>query len=86
MQSDTTQEKDLSKLTSKNDELTKQDASLRKEYTTLLRKMTSVISILSDLEPGFQDKYTNNDVPTLISEETVNIAPKLQWYLSLIHI
>lgn len=71
------EEAEYKKLLSRNDELTKQEATLRKEYTTLLRKISSLACVLSKIEP---DMDTSVDEPRLISEAALKRAPALQWY------
>ncbi|EJS43986.1 ies5p [Saccharomyces arboricola H-6] len=71
-------DKDIRKISSRNDELIKQDATLKREYTTLLRKVSSVITVLNsvDGDAGCGDA----EVPRLISESTVEKVPELKWY------
>lgn len=70
-------ETEYRKLVSRNDELAKQEATLKKEYTTLLRKISSLARVLEKMEPGMRDLP---DEPRLISEKAVARAPGLGWY------
>ncbi|QLL31690.1 hypothetical protein HG536_0B05550 [Torulaspora globosa] len=70
-------EAEYRKLLSRNDELTKQEATLKKEYTTLLRKISSLARVLSKMEP---DMGCSSDEPRLISEAALVRAPRLRWY------
>ncbi|QLQ79204.1 hypothetical protein HG537_0B05510 [Torulaspora globosa] len=70
-------EAEYRKLVSRNDELTKQEATLKKEYTTLLRKISSLACVLSKMEP---DLNNLPDEPRFISEAALARAPGLRWY------
>lgn len=70
-------EAEYRKLLSRNDELTKQEATLKKEYTTLLRKISSLACVLSKMEPEMRNLP---DKPKLISEAALARAPGLRWY------
>ncbi|CDH11300.1 related to Ino eighty subunit 5 [Zygosaccharomyces bailii ISA1307] len=67
-------EADYRKLLSRNDELTKQEATLKKEYTTLLRKISSLCSVLDHLESDIPDE------PGTLSEKALKRVPGLQWH------
>lgn len=69
-------EAEYRKLLSRNDELTKQEATLKKEYTTLLRKISSLSCVLTHIESNFQ----NVEEPKLISENSLKRVPALKWY------
>ena len=66
--------KEYSKQLSRRDELTKQESSLKREYTTMLRKMASVMTVLQELEeiPKASD--------ATISEEALEKIPDLKQY------
>lgn len=68
-------EGEFKKLLSRNDELSKQEATLKKEYSTLLRKISSLACVL-----GKTEAEVETDEPRLISEAAVARAPGLQWY------
>ena len=68
-------EGEFKKLLSRNDELSKQEATLKKEYSTLLRKISSLACVL-----GKTEAEVETDEPRLISEAAVARAPALQWY------
>lgn len=70
-------ETEYRKLVSRNDELTKQEATLKKEYTTLLRKISSLACVLGRVEPDLKNVP---DEPRLISEAALARAPGLRWY------
>lgn len=71
--------KELNKLRSRNEELTKQDATLRREYTTLFRKISSLTTALRQMDKGLQELADSDKIPT-ISDDTLRIAPALDWY------
>ncbi|CCD22330.1 Ies5p NDAI_0A01720 [Naumovozyma dairenensis CBS 421] len=82
MSQDPILEKELHKLVVKNDEFVKQDAALKKEYTTLLRKINSVVAVLKELDPEYFEQQRNHDTaePRLISVGALQKVPKLEWY------
>lgn len=71
-------DKDIRKISSRNDELIKQDATLKREYTTLLRKVSSVITVLNSVDT--EGGVVSTEIPRLISETTVKKVPELKWY------
>ncbi|CAI4061289.1 hypothetical protein SUVZ_05G1730 [Saccharomyces uvarum] len=71
-------DKDIRKISSRNDELIKQDATLKREYTTLLRKVSSVITVLNSVDA--EGGGASTEIPRLISETTVKKVPELKWY------
>ncbi|CAI1956643.1 hypothetical protein SEUBUCD646_0E01800 [Saccharomyces eubayanus] len=71
-------DKDIRKISSRNDELIKQDATLKREYTTLLRKVSSVITVLNSIDT--EGGVGSTEIPRLISETTVKKVPELKWY------
>lgn len=88
-------QKEYQKLISRNEELIKQDSTLRKEYTTMLRKASSLIGVIENLpnsgestgtddiensNVGGYDDEKGNDKPKLISEEALKKIPELEWY------
>ncbi|CAI4060465.1 hypothetical protein SKDZ_05G1720 [Saccharomyces kudriavzevii ZP591] len=74
-------DKDIRKISSRNDELVKQDATLKREYTTLLRKVSSVIAVLNSVDADVAGTASSNtEAPFLISEATVEKVPELRWY------
>lgn len=74
-------DKDIRKISSRNDELVKQDATLKREYTTLLRKVSSVITVLNSVDADVAGTASSNtEAPCLISEATVEKVPELRWY------
>lgn len=72
-------EAEYKKALSRNDELTKQEATLRKEYSTLLRKISSLSCVLEKAESR-SVADAGEGGPILISETAVARAPALQWY------
>lgn len=68
-------ETDYKKILSRNDELVKQETTLKKEYTTLLRKISSLCAVLDQLEGD-----TPEDEPRLISERSLKRVPAFQWH------
>lgn len=72
-------EGEFKKLLSRNDELTKQETTLKKEYSTLLRKISSLACVLEKVEPRVE-AITAEEQARLISEKAVARAPALQWY------
>ncbi|SMN18259.1 similar to Saccharomyces cerevisiae YER092W IES5 Protein that associates with the INO80 chromatin remodeling complex under low-salt conditions [Maudiozyma saulgeensis] len=77
--------REFNKLTSRNEELAKQDNTLRREYTTLFRKVSSLIATLRQMDDDLKSMETE-DEPRLISENTLEVAPALDWYNSQISI
>ena len=74
-------EKEYRKLTARNDDIIRQEATSKKEYATFSRKETSIITLLQSLEPTLQDMHElKNNEPRLISEETIAKVPGLSWY------
>lgn len=74
-------EKEYRKLTARNDDIIRQEATSKKEYATFSRKETSIITLLQSLEPNLQDMHElKNNEPRLISEETIAKVPGLSWY------
>lgn len=71
--------KELNKLRSRNEELTKQDATLRREYTTLFRKISSLTAALRQMDPELQRLEDSEKVP-MISDDTLRVAAALDWY------
>ncbi|SCU89118.1 LAMI_0D12464g1_1 [Lachancea mirantina] len=75
--SDSTGSREYAKLLSRRDELLKQETSLKREYTTLLRKMASVMAVLQTID--------NDNISSVsISEESVTKVPGLAEYAELI--
>lgn len=57
--------KEYSKLLSRRDELVKQELTLKREYTTLLRKISSIVEVLSNLgnKNGMEEtKFPSGDL------------------------
>lgn len=75
----TQEEKERRKMLYRKDELSKQENALLKEYTTILRKMVSISSVLGQLETDQLDKDTDLD-QLLISDDIIKRASDLQWY------
>ncbi|CAI4038565.1 hypothetical protein SMKI_05G1770 [Saccharomyces mikatae IFO 1815] len=73
-------DKDIRKISARNDELIKQDGTLKREYTTLLRKVSSVITVLNSIDGHADTSLTGSEAPRLISEATVEKVPELKWY------
>lgn len=71
-------DKEIRKISARNDELIKQDGTLKREYTTLLRKVSSVITVLNSIDAN--SGSTDTEVPRLISQATVEKVPELKWY------
>ncbi|CAR26155.1 hypothetical protein ZYGR_0E01380 [Zygosaccharomyces rouxii] len=67
-------ETDYKKVLSRNDELVKQETTLKKEYTTLLRKISSICSVLDQLEGE------TAETPGLISNRSLKRVPGFQWH------
>lgn len=63
----------------RNDELVKQDVVLYREYTTLLRKVSSLATVLGAMDPELK-AVEAEEKPRLISENALKLAPGLQWY------
>ena len=63
----------------RNDELVKQDVVLYREYTTLLRKVSSLATVLGAMDPELK-AVVAEEKPRLISENALKLAPGLQWY------
>ncbi|SCV01302.1 LANO_0F11100g1_1 [Lachancea nothofagi CBS 11611] len=70
--------KEYAKIYSRREELIKQESSLKREYTTMLRKLASVTTVLQELE---NDPRVSERV---ISEASILKIPDLKQYLSLI--
>lgn len=70
-------EGEYKKLLSRNEELSKQEATLKKEYTTLLRKISSLSSVLMQLE---QEEKGETEKLRNISEDSLERVPDLKWY------
>ena len=71
--------KEFNKLTSRNEELAKQENTLRREYTTLFRKVSSLTTTLRQIDDKLKVLETV-DEPALISNTTLEAAPALEWY------
>lgn len=71
--------KEFNKLTSRNEELAKQENTLRREYTTLFRKVSSITATLRQMDAKLKVLETVEE-PTLISDTTLEAAPALEWY------
>ncbi|GAV52134.1 hypothetical protein ZYGR_0AG01250 [Zygosaccharomyces rouxii] len=67
-------ETDYKKILSRNDELVKQETTLKKEYTTLLRKISSICSVLDHLEGEIPE------TPGLVSGRSLKRVPAFQWH------
>ncbi|CEP60274.1 Ies5p LALA0_S01e06964g [Lachancea lanzarotensis] len=76
--SKTVPSKEHAKLLSRSEELTKQEVSLKREYTTLLRKLASITTVLQNLE---DDPDTADRV---ISETALSKVPDLKPYSILL--
>ncbi|CAI4416149.1 BGP_1a_G0014860.mRNA.1.CDS.1 [Saccharomyces cerevisiae] len=72
-------DKEIRKISARNDELIKQDGTLKREYTTLLRKVSSVITVLNSIDDA-DTGSAETELPRLISQATVEKAPELKWY------
>ncbi|CCF60530.1 hypothetical protein KAFR_0K01760 [Kazachstania africana CBS 2517] len=72
-------EKEYQKLSLRNDELVKQDSTLRKEYTTLLRKASSLASVLKVMDSKLAEQC-EIEQPKLIGDRALKLVPGLQWY------
>ncbi|SCU95113.1 LAME_0F10770g1_1 [Lachancea meyersii CBS 8951] len=70
--------KEQAKLLSRGEELTKQESSLKREYTTMLRKLASVTAVLQELEddPRVAER--------VISEAALLKVPDLKPYSRLL--
>lgn len=78
-------EREYNKLLSRNEELVKQLTLIRKIYTTLLRKKSSLLTVMELIDE--QKNLTTialNDLDKidnlLISEEAIKFIPELSWY------
>lgn len=72
-------DKEIRKISARNDELIKQDGTLKREYTTLLRKVSSVITVLNSIDDA-DTGSAETELPRLISQATVEKVPELKWY------
>lgn len=74
-------EKELRKLVTRNDDMSKQEHTTRREFATFFRKKSSVMSMLESVDPGCvaQHEIMENR-PRKISEKTLERVPALQWY------
>lgn len=84
-------EREYNKLVSRNEELLKQLSLIRKIYTTLLRKKSSLLSVMEliDQQKGLTDVNLddlNNIDNLLISKESTKFIPDLNWYNNQINI
>ncbi|AET39716.1 Ies5p Ecym_4696 [Eremothecium cymbalariae DBVPG len=70
---DMTLEQEYNKLVSRRDELQKQEITLRREFTTLLRKIASITAVLETLEDR---EILERKLP---SKETIAKVPELQY-------
>lgn len=78
-------ETDYKKTLSRNDELVKQETTLKKEYTTLLRKISSICTVLEHLEANDEkqeeeEEEASAENPGLVSSRSLKRVPGLQWY------
>ncbi|KAM3164437.1 Ino eighty subunit 5 [Lachancea thermotolerans] len=71
--------KEYAKQLSRREELTKQESSLKREYTTMLRKMASVMAVLQELDDGQEASQQT------ISESALLKVPELKQYSQLLH-
>lgn len=71
--------KEFNKLTSRNEELAKQENTLRREYTTLFRKVSSLTATLRQIDNEIKVLETV-ETPELISSTALEAAPALEWY------
>ncbi|KAG0668512.1 hypothetical protein C6P45_004608 [Maudiozyma exigua] len=71
--------KEFNKLTSRNEELAKQENTLRREYTTLFRKVSSLTATLRQIDNEIKVLETVEN-PELISSTALEAAPALEWY------
>ena len=78
-------EKQASKLQSRHEELLKQEANLKKEYTTLLRKFSSVNTALNNQQLFTTTSATLCQGNLLIQKDSLDRIPDLQWYNDQIH-
>ncbi|KAL3232861.1 Ino eighty subunit 5 [Nakaseomyces bracarensis] len=74
-------EKELRKLVARNDDMTKQELTTRKEFATFFRKKSSIIALLESIDPdcATMQEITENE-PRKVSEKVLERVPKLQWY------
>lgn len=73
-------EGEFRKLSSRNEELAKQEATLKKEYTTLLRKISSLSTVVMQLEERQHASDETVDHVSVIGQETLERVPDLKWY------
>ncbi|SCU83806.1 LAFA_0D05930g1_1 [Lachancea sp. 'fantastica'] len=76
--SKTVPSKEHAKLLSRREELAKQEVSLKREYTTMLRKLASITAVLQNLE---EDTDASKRV---ISETVLSKVPDLKPYSILL--
>lgn len=72
-------ERELKRHHTRYDDLVKQDVTLKREYTMLLRKTSSLLAVLEKWDASSKAVAESN-APKNISDHALERAPALKWY------